>query len=152
MSDAAVSPEGRPLRRWYHLSISGTLGLFAFGCLIAGRVAQAKPGLLGLLWTCPVKSATGLPCFTCGITRVSMLLAHGELWDALVLAPLPFLIVTLSLVAGAWHLYAKVAKRPLPDEVLGRLVPMKPVRVGVTVSFLALWGYAIVRSILTGAP
>lgn len=149
--EATTGPGAAP-RRGVRLSISGTLGLFSLACLVAGRVANAEPGVLGLLWSCPVKSATGLPCFTCGITRVYMMLARGELVDALLLAPLPFLIATGSLVVGAWHLYARLLGRPLPDQVLGRLVPIKRARVAVAVSFFALWGYAIARSLLTGAP
>jgi hypothetical protein len=135
------------------VSISGTLGLFSAACLVAGVVVNARPSVGGFLWDCPVKSLFDVPCFSCGITRVYMHLASGQVLDALALAPLPFLAAVLSLFAGAWHLYAKTTgKVPLPDAVIGRWLLNGRFKLSLMLGFFGLWGYAMIRSLLTGAP
>lgn len=134
------------------LRLAPLFGAGALALLLGGAVARAYPSLLSSLWTCTFKALTGLPCPTCGISRVLVLLAHGEVGAAFALSPLPAVAVVLSLLAGAWHLLAWGFRLPLPDDVIGRWRSRAAVRWSAVASGLVLWGYAIVRSLLTGAP
>lgn len=133
-------------------SLSGSAGLLALLLVVGAIIARANPGLLSLLWTCTIKDLTGLPCLTCGLTRVLLHFAAGEVWAAFVLAPLPAISIVLSLVAGAWHVVGRARRTTLPDEVVGRWLRKRPVRWSALASVLLLWAYAIVRSLQTGAP
>lgn len=149
---SALASPAAPLRPLRRVSLSFALGLSAWGCLVAGRLLDALPALGSFLSRCPFKALTSLPCFFCGITRVFLLLGEGALLDALLLAPLPFLLATSALALGVWSVLSRLRGAPEPDEVLGRLLRRKGVLVLGAVSFLALWGYAISRSLLLGAP
>lgn len=134
------------------LSFAPLLGAVALVLLGGAAVVRAHPSLLSLLWPCAFKQLTGLPCATCGISRVLVHLAGGEVGAAFVLAPLPAGVVTFSLLLGVWYGLARLRQRPLPDEVIGRWLSRAAVRWGAIASGLVLWGYAIVRSLSTGAP
>lgn len=134
------------------LSLSACLGALSALLLVGAVVARAHPALLSVLWECLFKRLTGVPCLTCGLTRVLLHLAGGEIGAAFALAPLPASVLALSLAAGAWHVLARVAGTRLPDEVIGRWLDRAAVRWGAIACGLALWGYAIARSLSTGAP
>lgn len=134
------------------LALSPVLGAVAVLLVAGAVVARAQPWLLSLLWQCTFKELTGIPCLTCGLTRVLVHLAGGEVLAAFALAPLPASAVVLALVAGGWYVGARLTGRALPDEVIGRWLRVSAVRWGVVASGLALWGYAIARSLSTGAP
>ncbi len=138
--------------RWRSPSLSGSLGLLALVLLGGAALARVYPALLSALWTCSLKELTGLPCLSCGLTRVLLHFASGEPLAAFALAPLPALAVVLSLALGAWQLLARWRRSPLPDDVLGRWLSLRAVRWSALACVLALWGYAIVRSLATGAP
>lgn len=138
--------------RWRRPSLSGSVGLIALALLAGALLARAYPQLLSALWTCNLKALTGLPCLSCGLTRVLLHFASGEPLAAFALAPLPALAIVLSLALGVWQLLARWRRTPLPDDVLGRWLSRRGVRWGALVSVLALWGYAIARSLATGAP
>ena len=55
----------------------------------------------GLKWPCPLKTLTGIPCPTCGMTRAARLVFHGDLAGATHMHPLWFVVLPLVLVAGA---------------------------------------------------
>jgi hypothetical protein len=133
-------------------SVSGTLGLLSFLALIAGRVLDHSPELGRFLWPCPLKAVTGIPCFTCGITRIYVMLGRGDVVDAFLLAPLPFFLVLGTLGAGAWQLWARAKGKPLPDDVIGRWIDRRRNLALTLLVICLLWGYAIYRSHLTGAP
>lgn len=149
-ASAAKSPWGPAFGGWP--SISASMAVFATVCAGVGRWSQTEPGLLSWLWACPFKALSGLPCFTCGITRVVLLLGEGEIRAALGLAPLPFFVLLGAWVAGGFHLFARLAKRTPPDEWIARWLVVRRVRLALVILFFGLWGYAMVRSILTGAP
>lgn len=115
-------------------------------------MATVYPELLGALWTCTLRDVLGVPCLSCGLTRVLLLLAEGQVIAAFALAPLPALTVVLAVLVGAWHVVARARSTALPDEVLGRWLQKSAVRWGLLASVLSLWAYAIARSLLTGAP
>ena len=147
---SVAAPQGPSLRPWPSLSLS--MGIFATVCVLVGKGSQHEPGLLRWLWECPVKVLSGLPCFTCGITRVVLLIGEGQWLDAFILAPLPFLVITGSWVAGGFHLFARLAGRTPPDEWIARWLAIRKVRYLLVLLFFGTWGYALGRSILTGAP
>ncbi len=133
-------------------SVAAVCGSAALLLLLGAALAKAYPWLLSGLWDCFFKEHTGLPCATCGISRVLLLLVDGDVLAALALAPLPFLLVVLSLAAGAWHLVALARSRPLPDAVVPRWFKPLWAKGLLVVGVASLWGYAIARSLATGAP
>lgn len=149
-STALTAPPDLSVRGWPSLSLC--MGIFATVCVLIGKWSQHEPGLLRWLWECPFKALSGLPCFTCGITRVVLLVGEGQWAEALTLAPLPFLVITGSWIAGGFHLIARLARRTPPDEWIARRLATRSVRYVLVVLFFGLWGYALLRSILTGAP
>jgi len=138
------------------LSVSGALGGTSAVLLIAGVWLNHDPRGLAFLYACPWKLTLGFPCLTCGITRVFLLLAEGEVMAAITLAPLPFLLVIGSLAAGAWWVLARVRGGRDPDVVITRFITRwfasRFVQVLAVVSVFAMWGYAIARSAQTGVP
>lgn len=60
---------------------------------------------------CGMKQAFELPCFSCGSTRATIALFHGDLVGALGLQPLTMLIYLLTLVWGAGSLTALLTRR-----------------------------------------
>ena len=128
------------------------MGAFCLTCLTVAFFGQDDPSLTSWLWDCPVRTGFDVPCFSCGITRTFKALAAGNVLHAISLAPLPFLVVTLSIGGLFWWAAAKLTKKITPDELVGRWMAHGRFRVAVVLLFFALWGYAIVRSQLTGAP
>ena len=128
------------------------MGAFCLVCLIVGAFANDDPGLTAWLWDCPVKTGFEVPCFSCGITRTFKALGRGDILYAIQLAPLPFLVVTLSITGLFWWIVAKLTKKITPDQQVGRWLVSAKFRFVVVALFFVLWGYAIVRSQLTGAP
>ncbi|MEA3409417.1 MAG: DUF2752 domain-containing protein, partial [Candidatus Eisenbacteria bacterium] len=61
--------------------LSGVL-LFALGI-----VAAALPGIENGPVVCPFRAVTGLPCPTCGLTRVAHSLMRGDVGRALAINP-----------------------------------------------------------------
>lgn len=149
---SSVASAGHGRRPLKVPSLAGSLGLLALLLVVGAVVARANPGLLSVLWTCSIKDLTGLPCLTCGLTRVLLHFAAGEVKEAFLLAPLPALFLVLSLLAGAWHVLARVRRTTLPDVVVGRWLAKRAVRWSALAAVLSLWAYAIVRSLQTGAP
>jgi len=134
------------------LPLSAVAGGLATLGLVAVFALDLDVGGVSFLWDCPFKTMTGIPCVTCGITRVFVLLGHGEVREALALAPFPFLLVTGSVAAGAVALYARLTSGRDPDAIVFAFLRPRAGKVLTVVSVLALWGYAIARSLHTGAP
>jgi len=104
-------------------------------------------GLLRLLdWAglglppCFFKQLTGLPCATCGLTRMARALAGGDLAGAFHWHPVAAALLLAAPLAAVWDLYLGWRGRPLPrvpDTVL--------VRCGAAGLFLGTWALQIVR-------
>ena len=60
---------------------------------------------------CGMKQAFGLPCFSCGSTRATIALFHGDLVRAVALQPLTMLIYLLTLIWGAGSFVALRKRR-----------------------------------------
>ena len=69
-----------------------------------GIVAAALPGIENGPVACPFRAVTGLPCPTCGLTRVTHWLMRGDVGRALAINPLDtlFLLVAVPLFAALW--------------------------------------------------
>ena len=119
------------------------VGAIVLGCVglvgLALRLGMTAP-------SCALKDWTGLPCATCGTTRLVRALASGELLEALALNPLVFCglvaltswsalsIVRLVVDVPAWRLVLAPADR-------GRLV------LGLAAAVLLNWIYLVLRGI-----
>jgi hypothetical protein len=86
--------------------------------VVAGaQVAAVWAGVGG--WPCPLKSALGIPCPGCGLTRASVALLRGEFAAACGLhAFAPVLLLGLAVVAVAGVLPA--AQRAAFADLVGR--------------------------------
>ncbi len=90
---------------------------------------------------CPFKTLTGIPCPTCGITRMSFAFFHLHIWEAITFNPL---IAICLMLVPAWGVHDLLV-------ILHRIKPIvisrKWLRWGLTV-FLALnWAYLIIFKI-----
>jgi hypothetical protein len=148
----AGEAEAREAKAPRGVSLSATLGATSLALVIAAAWFNANPSGLDSLWNCPWKTLLGIPCFTCGITRVYLHLAAGEIGAAIALAPLPFLLATGALAVGGWSVVARLRGGRDPDQVLGALLERRAVWLPAALLAAALWGYAVVRSLQTGAP
>ena len=133
-----------PLAAW-----AGGLALLV---LALGRVFPHSDALQGLLWPCPLKLASGVPCVTCGITRVSVHLAHGELLDALRLAPLPALLLVFCLGLGAAAVLSWWRGVRGPDRLVLWLLITTRGRVTLGTTVLGLYAWTLLRFAETGLP
>jgi len=72
--------------------------------LVLGIVAAALPGIENGPVVCPFRAVTGLPCPTCGLTRVAHSLMRGDPGVALAINPFDtlFFLVAVPLFAGLW--------------------------------------------------
>ena len=76
---------------------------------MAGRVASTLPA-------CPLKTAIGIPCLTCGSTRVGVALSRLDLLSAVSINPLAALawitLVAGGLIAGLLALWDVPVREP----------------------------------------
>jgi len=109
------------------------------------------PGLAALRWLdaaglhlppCLFKLATGLPCATCGTTRMARALAEGDLAAAFHWHPVAAAAVLLAPLAAAWDARRAWRREPFPEvpDTLGA-------RLMVVGLFLAAWGLQILRGV-----
>ena len=72
--------------------------------LALGIVAAALPGIENGPVVCPFRAVTGLPCPTCGLTRVAHSLMLGDVGRALAINPFDalFFLAAVPLFAGLW--------------------------------------------------
>ena len=114
----------------------------------AGAVLFAvAPALPGRLTQCLLKAGTGVPCPTCGLTRVLEALARGDVAAALAINPLALLAIGggLLYLGYAWLVVAGVL-RPVR---LGWLSPPMPLwlRWGLPAALGVNWVYLILAGV-----
>lgn len=78
-------------------SIAADLPLLLGLCIGAFWVAGNYFGLIHFT-TCPMKNLTGLPCPSCGSTRATMKILHGDLWEGICLNPNAIFILLFILL------------------------------------------------------
>lgn len=88
---------------WIRRNLGGTTRVETREVRILGAamlgVAAVRPLIpIELVPPCPLRSATGIPCPLCGMTRGVTALVHGDLAHALFLNPGSFLAVALAIV------------------------------------------------------
>lgn len=67
--------------------------------------------------TCPMKNITGLPCPSCGVTRASMKILHGDIWQGICLNPNCLLLFTF-IIAFPVIFYLRHSSRP---DIYGKI-------------------------------
>lgn len=102
-----------------------------------------------VLPACPLRTWTGVPCFSCGFTRAFVRTAHLELagaWHASPLGTVLFLTLVLFVLAAAvrWATGA-----PWPQPVLSRREGWI-VRIFVIVVLFGNWAYLLVHRFVVG--
>ncbi len=115
--------------------------------LAALTVFAVAPELPGRLTRCLFKAGTGLPCPTCGTTRLLEALARGEPGVALAVNPLAFLALAGG---GLYLLYAwLVLAGGLRPVRLGWLTPPMPMwlRLGLPAALVVNWIYLLARGV-----
>ena len=118
------------------------LGAWVIGCLFVLALSR-----LSILWpVCHFREWTGIPCLTCGSTRMIDALLSGNLLEAAMWNPLVFLVL-----AGATAWVCVVAGAMALGRRVPRLVPAPRERLGLwilgTGMLAADWAYLICRGV-----
>jgi Protein of unknown function (DUF2752) len=119
----------------------------ALALLATGAALSAVWLRLGLpLPYCTLKEWTGLPCATCGTTRMIQAVLSGELVDAFALNPLVFSGLALTIVWGVASAARWAFDLPIQPFTVG---PRHRARLGLAaaVAVLLNWIYLLVRGI-----
>jgi hypothetical protein len=125
-------------RRFGHTEVFALIGLLSF------LVARFLP-VLGIPFSCPLRSLAGIPCATCGMTHAFVHLAHGALGAALAASPAGAL-----LAGSAWLLAAADGLRLL----MGWPLPLPSPRAARAAAAVALavllvnWAFLVVREVM----
>ena len=125
-----------------HIPVGVLLMLPLFAMPIGGWLVERGWAHFG---TCALKEMAGVPCLTCGATRATLRLLHGDLLGALSLQPM---IIAVYFVLTAWGLTslglfavdkrAKLKLSTAEDRVLKGAMIVIP---------LANWAYLIAAGI-----
>lgn len=91
---------------------------------------------------CLFHRLTGLPCATCGMTRMARAFAAGDLGAAFHWHPVAAALVLLAPLAGLWDL--RLARRGEPFPALPDTVASRVLVAGL---FAAAWALQIARGI-----
>ena len=116
--------------------IYGTIALLA---LIAGRFLPVQ----NLLPSCTFKAFTGIPCPTCGTTRLLTHLAHGDLAGAFGLNPAVALTIIAALLLFVYDTAAMFSGSRISFSLTLREAIL--IRTGAVVALLANWIYLTVN-------
>lgn len=111
----------------------------AFALLGGLWVSAVAAGWAG--WGCAWKSATGLPCASCGATRSVLLLCEGRWFEALLLNP--GVLAALVLLAGV-AVYAMAVVFCRLEPWRPRVFAGWPWRWMLGAAFAANWLYVVV--------
>jgi hypothetical protein len=91
---------------------------------------------------CPFREVTGLPCPTCGSTRMVEALLQADVLAAFTLNPLVFLVIAGIACWSAGSILRRALGWRRPSLVLGR-GEQRWIRVAAIVVVLCGWGYVI---------
>jgi hypothetical protein len=97
-------------RAWRELRI--LWAAVALGILVLAPFGEK---IRGLMFGCPFRELTGLPCPTCGTTRAAMMLARFDFVGALLRFPLPTLAWTLLIGGGLLAGLSVLLKIEVPE-------------------------------------
>jgi hypothetical protein len=112
-------------------------GFFGLGAaLIGGTLLSALP-------LCPLANITGWPCPSCGLTRATVALLHGDLGQSLALQPLTPLVLALlcAFGGGAWLGYVRTGELVPPWSGTHPRIQrvLEIAAAGACVALVALW-------------
>ena len=88
------------------------LGLCGLGIAQLGLFSLGLPG-----WPCPFLNLFGVPCPGCGLTRAITLLAHGDVYAALVFHAFAPLFLAGIFLSGISSLLPQKKREPLVDRL-----------------------------------
>ena len=108
--------------------------------VMVGVFELLRPALRLDLTLCMFRNVTGVPCPTCGTTRMLLALARGQPVDALLFNPFTFAV---SMLGAIWLILRLGFGRRLSLD-LGRAARRR-VWIVVTILFLFNWAYLIWR-------
>lgn len=111
------------------------------GVLLAGRAigVDGPP--------CPFRTATGVPCPGCGMTRLADAVAHGRIGDALAADPAGVLILVALLVVAVSYVVTAVIRKGDPP----RWMRSPWLVVGLVALGAVHWGTTLVNGFLPPA-
>ena len=95
---------------------------------------------------CLFKNVTGIACPSCGATRSLLEITKGDLYIALMINPLGFVIAAILLIFPFWILYDSLFKRQtLYNAYLKfeRTVTIRPIAIILILLVLANWAWNI---------
>lgn len=122
-------------------------GPIVLGVLALGSATSAAWLRLDLpIPSCTFREWTGLPCATCGTTRLVRALVTGEIVCALALNPLIFCGIVLTAAWGAFSTARSVFDLPAPRLGLGQKDRARLVLVAAA-AVIANWIYLLLRGI-----
>lgn len=98
---AAVDPAAAVVAGWAACGIVG-VGLTALGAAAVGHPAPA----------CLLRTATGMPCPACGLTRLAQALVDGRIGAALAYDPAGVALLVVVAAMAVRHLVGVARRRP----------------------------------------
>ncbi len=131
------------LERLPEVRTAGTPGAWVGTMLVLGAAAAAAWLRLGLpLPVCRLREATGVPCATCGSTRMVEALLSGDVAAALAWNPLVFAVLTAVSVWAAYSVARLTLGLPGWRLVLERRERLSAGLLAVSL-FAAGWAYVL---------
>ena len=118
----------------------GVAGLAAAGAAV---VYPTVHRLTGLAWPCPLRTVTGVPCPTCGMTTAATALADGRLHDALAANPFVLVLVAAT-VTMAVVITLRAARLLGPPRPMGADA-RRAARASLVALFAASWVFQLHR-------
>ena len=109
---------------------------------MVGAFELLKPALQVDFTLCMFRNLTGVPCPTCGTTRMVLALGRGQFADAVLFNPFMF---ALAMLGAAWLILRLGFGRRLSMD-FGR-VARRRAWIVVTVLFVFNWAYLIWREL-----
>lgn len=102
-----ISMNLNPNRLYGILSVACGAG---YGWLYYSAISPHTTSSFHSLEVCLFKTATGIPCPSCGSTRAVLALMAGNVHEALLLNPFGFVIALVMLLAPVWICYDLASK------------------------------------------
>ncbi|MGV8827724.1 MAG: DUF2752 domain-containing protein [Breznakibacter sp.] len=122
-------------------------------------LAACMAGLIWVVWNhsnlrsdtiqpfCIFHKVTGLPCPACGTTRATVMLIHGQIWEAISTNPLSLATTTIMLLAPLWIAFDLVTRKSsllVAYRWMEQQLKQKRVAIPLVLLVVAIW----IRNIL----
>ncbi|MBP8789912.1 MAG: DUF2752 domain-containing protein [Breznakibacter sp.] len=124
-------------------------------------LAACMAGLIWVVWNhsnlrsdaiqpfCIFHKVTGLPCPACGTTRATVMLIHGQIWEAISTNPLSLATTAIMLLAPLWIALDLVTRKSsllVAYRWMEQKLKQKRVAIPLILMVVAIW----IRNILLG--